>query len=153
MPTTPEAAYEAITDHFSAYWAANAVDVINPAPELRFEGIETGEIPKEFFARFALRPALEGQSSLRDGDNGQRYTAEGIIFVQVFGPRGAANPRAQEYTRRLANVAKNAFRGQSLFGCIWFRNCRVNALDPESKYHRFNAIAEYRYDEIGKGKV
>lgn len=146
-------AYKTVTDHLIEYWEANAVNVVkasSPAPELRFTGVEDGNIPKTHFARFTMRPVLERQSTMRtqiaDGSKPQRYTTQGTIILQVFAPRSVT---AEEELRKLSNVGKKAFRGRSLDGCIWFRNVRINALDPEAAFLRKNVVAEFEYDEIG----
>lgn len=148
MPTTPEQAYETVTDHFFTYWQQYAPLVYSPAPEIRWKGVEEPALPKEPFVRFTMQEVIEGQTTLRDGENGQRYTNEGLIFVQVFVPRDNDTPA--ELLRKLSQTAKRAFRGRALPGGIWFRRVRVNELEPENKWYRNNVIAEYRYDEVAK---
>lgn len=147
MPTTFEAAYDEITDQFKTGWAAEAPAIVGFLPEVRFTGVEEGSLPQDHFCRFTLDPVIEAQASLRDGENGQRYESEGLIIIQVFTWR--KNPQAEEFGRRLSVVARDIFRGKTFLGCILFRNVRINRLEAEAKYWRYNVIAEYQYDEIG----
>lgn len=152
MPTTYPEAYDTITEHFTTQWELGMADVLGPnptpAPELRFSGIEVGEIPATYFARFHMQPVYERQATFRNGDTGsQRYTSGGLLHVQVFAPR--TDERGAEFLRVMAQVAKLAFRGQSLDGCIWFREVRINDLDPEQAFWRKTVLAEYEYDEQG----
>lgn len=150
MPITYEEAYDGITNRLIDEWATNAANIVgNPiaAPELRFTGNEVGAIPKTYFARFTMNPVLEGQSTHRNGEGNQRYTAVGNIFLQVFSPR--SDERATEYGRKLAVVGRDIFRGKRFASCIWFRNVRINWLDPEEKFLRANVVGEYEYDEVG----
>jgi hypothetical protein len=147
MPTTYEDAYDTITNQVLADWPAAALAIVGSAVEMRFTGVEDPDIPKDAFARFTMQSVFERQATLRDGTNGQSYTAEGLIHIQVFTPR--SNDRAEELGRKLAVLAQSIFRGKSFDGCIWFRNVRINNLEPERNFIRKTMIAEYRYDEIG----
>lgn len=147
MPTTYEEAYDTITNQVLADWPAAALAIVGSAVEMRFTGVEKGDIPKVSFARFTMQPVLERQATLRDATGVQRYTSTGLIHIQVFTPRTA--DLAEEWARKLAVVARNIFRGKSFDGCIWFRNVRINNLDPEAAFIRKTMVAEYEYDEMG----
>lgn len=151
MPTTQEDAYVTVTDRFAAGWNAGAGAIVGgAAPEIRYKDLEKGPIPTDHFCRFSMSTVLESQTSLRDGENGQRYTTQGLIIIQVFAYRAGVKPaEATEFARRLAIVARNIFRGHCFPGGIQFRNVRVNDGATEDKYIRRNVIAEFEYDEIG----
>lgn len=147
MPMTLEEAYIAAKDAFTTGWNAGAAAIVGSVPPIRYTGVETGDIPDSHFTRFTFQPVLERQATLRNGELGQRYESEGLIIVQVFTWRKEA--RALEFGRKLGSMSKNIYRGKDL-GCgFLFRNVRVNYLDPEPKYLRWNMIAEYQFDEIG----
>lgn len=149
MPITYSEAYDTITNRLITEWATNAANIVGtsaPAPELRFTGVEKGEIPQTYFARFTMNPVQEAQSTYRNGAN-KRYTSVGNIFLQVFSPR--FDDLAAERQRALATIGRNIFRGKHFDGCIWFRDVRINLLDPEEKWLRTNVVGEYEYDEVG----
>jgi hypothetical protein len=148
MPLTYEEAYDLITNRVIAEWPTRSAAAVGSAVEMRYGGIEKA-IPTTMFARFTMRPVLEGQASLRGGsDSPQRYRAEGLIFIQVFVPKKNGQ-LAEEQSRKLGEAAKRIFRGKTFDGCVTFTNARVINLDPEELYLRKNMIAEYSYDDIG----
>lgn len=145
---TGDEAYKAITDRVLLEWPTRSTTAVGKSVEMRFKGIEK-KIPDDMFARFHMRPVLEGQASHRGGpDNPQRYRASGLIFIQVFVPRRYGQ-LAEGHSRRLGEAAKMIFRGKTFAGCIEFRNVRVVDLEDEELYTRKNMIAEYEYDDIG----
>lgn len=152
MPTTPEEAYDTITQRLIAEWAADLDEWLGEdtePPELRFDGIEKGPIPKEHFARFKMMNVLERQRTFRNGED-QRYVTAGVIFVQVFAPR--SRETALEETRTLATVARDIFRGKTFDGGIKFRNVRVVDVEDTEKRDNFiqkNVVMDFEYDEIG----
>jgi hypothetical protein len=146
MPTTYEEAYETITDHLRAQWPVLANGIAATVPDIRFAEVETGQNPQATFIRFAMMPVLERQATFRNGDD-KRYTSNGVLFVQVYIKRPEV--KAAEYLRRFSAAARNVFRGVELDGCIWFRNVRINNLEPTNEWYRANVIADYEYDEIG----
>jgi hypothetical protein len=148
MPLTYEEAYDLITNRVIAEWPTRSAAAVGSAVEMRYKGIEK-EIPSTMFARFTMRPVLEGQASFRGGeDNPQRYKAEGLIFIQIFVPKKIGQV-GEEYSRKLGEAAKRIFRGKTFDGCVTFKNVRVVDLDPEEMYLRKNMIADYEYDDIG----
>lgn len=155
MPTTLEAAYTTITERFIAEWTvatANYDGEGAAAPELRFYGVEKGDIPKGHFARFKMHSVLENQRTFRNGED-QRYVSAGNIFVQVFAPR--SRETALQECRYLATAARDIFRGKTFDGGIVFRNVRVEDIDinnerrPLDNFIQKNVVMEYEYDEIG----
>lgn len=144
-----EEAIDEMFDAFNVAWLANSAAVAGYVPEVRWPGVEEPEKPDAsvYWARVSQQTVDEGQSTLRNGDAGQRYTTDGLIFVQVFAPK--SDSEAMTILRRLAIIGRNAFRGHTTSGKVWFRNARINELPPEDKYYRLNVVAEYEYDENG----
>ena len=147
MPTDYNTAYKTITNHLLAKWPGAVAGIVDSTPEIRFTGVEKGDIPSTYFARFTMQPVFEEQATFRNGED-KRYTASGLILLQVFAPRHAG-PVAYEIGRKLAVAGQSIFRGQTLDGCIILRNVRINWLAPEDAWHRATVIGEYEYDEIG----
>lgn len=153
MPTTLDEAYDTLVDALQTAWdAATPAIVGTVAPAwLTFTDTAVKDIPKAPYGRFTMYPTIEGQATFRDGPNQpQRYESAGLVIVQCFGPRNLEEyPDGADVARKLATAAKLAYRGKTLGGCIMLSRCRVNRLDPEPNFYRFNMIAEYEYDEIG----
>lgn len=146
MTTNYIGAYDAVTAELLAYWNANAPAIVGTAPEFRFYNVEVTPIPNASFARFMMQPVSDVQSSFRQTD-GQRFRADGLIYVQVFAIR--TDPRAYEHCRKLAVMVQKRLR--RAIDCVVFSNVRINDAAAEQKFFRQNVIAEYRYDEIQAG--
>ena len=146
---TYEEAIDEIFGIFNAAWLAESAAVAGYIPEVRWPGVEEPEKPDlaKFWARVSQQTVIEGQSSLRNGDAGQRYTTDGLVFVQIFCPK--SDSLGMTNGRKLAIIARNGFRGNATSGQVWFRNARINELPPEENWYRFNVVAEYEYDENG----
>jgi len=147
MTTTYEEAIDEMFTAFNTAWLASSAAVASYVPDVRWPGVEEPDTPdpSAFWSRISQQTVMEEQSTLRNGDAGQRYTADGLVFVQIFCPK--SDPEAMTKGRKLATIARNAFRGHTTSGKVWFRNTRINELPPEEKFYRFNVVAEYEYDE------
>ena len=80
----------------------------------------------KFWARVSQQTVEEAQTTLRNGDCGQRYTSDGLLFVQLFIPR--SDSKGMEKGRKLAIVARDSYRGVTTPGKVWFRNQRIKEL-------------------------
>lgn len=145
-------ARDEINTLFLTAWNANAGAVVGYVPEIRWQGVQYRDLPdgSKFWVRVSKQTVFEEQTTLStcEGKPGQkRYTASGLVFVQVFCPK--SNTQAFTLGQTLAKIARNAFRGKTTPGKIWFRNVRINELDPEELYERFNVVTEFEYDELG----
>lgn len=137
---------------FLAAWNAGSAAIAGYVPEIRWQGVQYRDLPdgSKFWVRLSKQTVFEEQATLStcEGVPGKRkYTASGLVFVQIFCPK--SNTQAFELGQKLAKLARNAFRGKSTPGKVWFRNTRINELTPEELYERFNVVTEFEYDEIG----
>lgn len=145
-------ANDEINATFLAAWNAGTSAIVGYVPEIRWQNVQNRALPdgSKFWVRVSKDTVFERQATLSvcEGSPGQRkYTASGLVFVQLFMPK--SNAQAYELGQQLAVVARNAFRGKTTPGNIWFRNVRINEINPEELYYRINVIAEFEYDEIG----
>jgi len=137
---------------FKAAWDAGSAAIVGYVPEVRWQDNELADKPQsgKHWCRASTQSVIERQATLSDcvGEPGKkRYESAGLVFVQLFAPKSVAN--ASEKAQQLAVIARNAFRGKSTAGGIWFYNVRINNLAAENLFYRFNVVAEYEYDEIG----
>lgn len=137
---------------FKTAWQANTIAVAGYVPDVQWEGVQPRDVPdaSKHWARMSIQTVFEEQTTLSNCEGApgkKRYTASGLIFVQLFCPKSIVD--GYSVGGDLADVAKNAFRGKTTSGKIWFRNVRINPLDPEDLYYRFNVVAEFEYDELG----
>lgn len=151
MSINYQQAKDEMNARFYEDWKAQSAAVVGYVPEVRWQNQELGSIPgnDKFWCRVYISSIDENQTSLSNavgGPNQRRYTDYGLVFVQLFGPKTL--PNADRLNNELAMLAQRAFRGKVTPGKIWFRNVRINELEPEQQFYRCNVIAEYEYDEI-----
>lgn len=141
-----------INTQFLTAWNAHSSAIVGYVPEIRWQNVQNRPLPdgSKFWVRVSKDTVFEQQATLSvcEGLPGQRkYTANGLVFVQLFMPK--SNHQAFELGQQLAVIARNAFRGKSTPGNIWFRNVRINEVQPEELYFRINVISQFEYDELG----
>lgn len=137
---------------FETAWQASTASIVGYVPEIQWQGVQYRTMPdgSKYWARFSKQTVTEQQVTLStcEGLPGQRkYETAGLVFIQIFCPK--SDSQAFEFGQKLATVARNAFRGKSTPGNIWFRNVRINEIEPEELYQRFNVVSEYEYNELG----
>lgn len=150
MTTTFKDATDEICGAFWQAWnAAEVSSLVGYVPDVRWPFVEEPEKPEasKYWARVSIQTVFEEQTALAGSDSKRRYTASGLVFVQLFCPKSRSD--AGEIGRKLAEIARNSFRGKSTPGNVWFRNARINELSPENLFYRLNVVAEFEYDEIG----
>ena len=149
MPATYEEAIDQLFETFKTAWDADTTAIVGYVPEIRWQGVESPNAPdtSKYWARASQQTVMESQTTLANEAGCIRYTAEGIVFIQVFCPK--SDSLSMENGRKLAMVGKEGFRGKKTSGGIWFRNVRIQELPAEMKWNRLNVMAEYEYDEIG----
>ena len=147
MSATYTQAIDEIFGRFNDIWQAQATGICGEVPEVRWHGIESPEKPNydKYWVRVSQETVDERQSTLRNPNCGQRHRTDGLLFIQLFCPKSDA--RSMENGRKLATIARDAYRGYTSPSGVWFRNARVSELEAEEKWIRFNVIVTYQYDE------
>lgn len=149
MPTGYVDAVDAIYSLFETKWNDGAVEeLIGYVPKILWRNVELDSKPpsNEFWVRVSQQTVEDGQSALANSFGNRRFTVYGLVFVQLFAPK--SNPHANHLGQKLAEIARNIFRGKTEDECVWFRNSRIKELPEERDTFRFNVIAEYQYDEL-----
>lgn len=147
-----DAAVDEMQALFYSAWNANAGAVFGYVPEVEWYGRENGiKIDRsKVWARVSTQNVTEGQDTLStcvEVPYQKRYSLAGLIFVQLFLPKTVDN--AVVDGRKLAKVARNAFRGKKTDGGVVFYNACIKDVPPEDLFYRFNVVAEYEHDELG----
>lgn len=137
---------------FETVWNAGATAIAGYIPEVRWPGVlERAKPPVDkFWVRISQRGVFEEQATLSDcvGIPGQRhYESSGFIYVQLFCPK--SQDTAMQVGRKLAELARSAYRGKTTPGGVWFRDVTILSLDPEESWYRFNVRTEYEFGELG----
>ena len=141
---------QAINDMFGLFltaWNAGSTATAGYIPEVRWPGVEVATSPdrSKYWARVSQKTSFEQQSTLRNGDNGQRYTTRGTLYVQVFCPISISGSLANG--RKLAELARNAYRGKHSVNGVWFRNAKIMEMPTESDWYALTVQVDYLYDE------
>jgi len=148
MTTTYSGAGDEIKSAFWQAWnSAEVSSLVGYIPDVRWPMVEepAEPDPSKYWARLSVQTVFEEQTALAGSDTKRRYTASGLVFVQIFCPKSRSN--SGEIGGKLAEIARNSFRGKSTPNNVWFRNVRINELLPENLFYRFNVVAEFEYDE------
>lgn len=145
--TYPQATDEIKSFFWSDWNSVKTSSIVGYVPKVFWQGITEPDPPDSdaFWARFSIQTVFEEQSGLSGGDLSRRYTTSGLIFIQIFCPKSES--RGFEFGQQLASVGRASFRGRSTPGGVWFRNVRINELNPEQLCYRFNVVSEFEFDE------
>jgi hypothetical protein len=130
---------------FEAGWLD--AGIIDPTPEVRWQGKAEGDPPRSYFARVSMVQASTRQASFAEADGASKtkYDNRGHIIVQVFAPMNAED--AFYNGGLLAEKARDIFRRVETPSGMWFRNMRVNELPNDGEFFRWNVIIEYEFVE------
>jgi hypothetical protein len=149
MSATYQIATDEMFAQFNTAWQAQTAAIAGYVPIVYWPLITPVDVPdgSKYWTRVSKQGVLEEQTTLRDENGERRYTAYGLIFVEIYAPKSAGN--APVVARALAVVARNAYRGKTTPSKVIFRNARIKEVPEEALYYRLNVVAEYEYDEIG----
>lgn len=116
-------------------------------PVVIWEG-RPGDIPSVEYAyiRVTITPNTSDQASLAGADGLKKWSNEGLVSVQAFGPLSWDN--GYEVAEYMGIMAKRVFQGKTTPNGIWFRNCRTNRIGPSGGWYQFNTLIEYQFDEL-----
>jgi hypothetical protein len=151
MTTNYSDAHDEMLDLFNVNWSTNSSAIVGYTPDIYWPDVEELIKPdgSKFFARISIQTVLEKQLTLGNcaGDPFKKhYESSGLIIIQLFAPKSLGTSPAK--LKKLAELAKNSYRGKSSESGIWFRNVRINELPKDNLFNRCNVIAEYEYDEL-----
>jgi hypothetical protein len=151
MTTTYVDAQNEIYSVLFVAWNNGASAIAGYVPEIRWIGAEKAPkiVQDKFWASASIKTVISQQSTLSncEGIIGQKkYTETGLLFIQIFAPMSVGSGMLNG--KKLATLARNAYRGVSTESGVWFRNARINDLEPDDGFYRWNVIAEFEYDEL-----
>lgn len=145
---TPQNARKEIFARIGGCWTAHAPAIVDPLPEMRYQGVEEAALPgaTKFWARASTQLVTTRQSAfVTDGDVPIEYATAGVVFVQIFAPM---KPNGYAKGELLAELAQRMFmQGETPSG-VWFRNPRINELANDGTWYRWNAIADFQFNQV-----
>lgn len=146
---TPQTARKEIFALIAAQWTAKAPAIIAPAPEMRWQGIEKGDLPgaSAYWARSSTQLVTTRQRAFIMAGAGSPtgYETNGNVFIQIFAPMKA--PSSYAKGELLAGLGQCMFMAAETPSGVWFRNPRINELTPDGTWYRWNVIADFQFNQ------
>lgn len=101
--------------------------------------IPTNEIT---WGRAKVLHTAAGAGSISGASGTTRYQNNGLVWVQLFAPRGDGLVAA----RAAAQLFVNGFRTARM--AVWFRNVGMNEMGSDGAFERIDVKANFQYDTI-----
>lgn len=90
---------------------------------------------------------LDGdQASFPPDPNERRWESEGVLRVRIRVPESAGGLTKLD---ELATLMRDALRGASTPGGVWFQNVVAREIPPKDRKSQTDVTARFRYQEIG----
>lgn len=148
---TPQEARKEIFARVKACWTAGANAIVGYTPEIRWQGIEEGELPgaSKFFMRASTTGVTTRQSGHQcpddPGGSPVVYDTYGFVTLQIFAPmKGKDNWSKGEL---LSELGQRMFMASETGGGVWFRNPRIRELNNDGTWFRWNVLADYQFSQ------
>lgn len=141
--TTNTEAYTDTMGRIKAKWDTTGFPIIYPNVPLDVAAqacVDNGETP---YARVAYMTSERGQTSIA-GPTNAKYTASGVVMVQIFTLGGDGG----QASRTLTALVETAFEGVSVSNGVWYRDVRTETVGPDGVYFHDNVVAEWSYDQV-----
>lgn len=141
--TTAAEAYNDTMAKFKAQWDTTGLpckypDIVLDTPMQA--AIDTGLTA---WARVTYLPNTRTQTSI-SGPTKAKFTAEGVVIVQIFTPTGDGGVLA----RTLYTLVEKAFEQVATLNGVWYRNTRTNPVPGQGQWVQNNVTSEWSYDEV-----
>ena len=152
MSLQPQAARKVLFAAVDACYAgAAAIALIGYAPHVRYQGAEEATLPGA--DKFWLRASTQGVTNRQRGHrmpitgvSKPVYDNQGFITLQIFAPMNSPDDYAKG--ELLAQLGQAIFMASEVGGSIWFRNPRIQELDNDGTWYRWNVIADYLFSQV-----
>lgn len=131
-------AHDAMMAVFKAVW-----DAYPGAPVAVYPDVPGAPPPVDkLWARATVQHATGAQTSLASDIGTRRFTAKGLVWVQVFAPAGDGSTGALT----AAQAIVNAYRVARL--AVLFRNVGLVNMGGDGAFSRVDVKANFEYDDI-----
>lgn len=153
MSATPQNARKEIIARFDAVWNDKAPAIVAPddAPVIRYQGVEKGALPgaKKYWVRFGTTLVTTEEGGYVQGDGPEQspvaFETYGFLTAQLFAPMiGDGHTKGE----LLAELAQCMFMRYETPSGVWFRNPRINGLENDGTWYRWNIIVDFRFSQI-----
>ena len=151
MTLTYQQARKEMLARVATCWAAHAPAIVNPAPEIRYQGKEKPQLPgaNKYWMRVSTKTVTTRQSghAMPDEPDGSPviYDTFGFITLQMFAPMNSEESWSKG--ELLSQLGQRMFMASETGGAVWFRNPRINELNNDGTWYRWNVIADYQFSQ------
>ena len=152
MTATPQQARKEIFTRINDCWQARAGIIVGgPVPEARWQGEEKPGKPDKdkYWIRSSTQLVTTRQAGHREppapGQSLAFFDTFGVVFVQVFAPMKTG---AYAKGELLGELLQNAFMATETPSGVWFRNPRINELENDGTWYRWNVIADFQFNQV-----
>lgn len=153
MSATPQNARKEMIARFDSVWNAKAPAIVAPAdvPVIRYQGHEIGALPgaKKYWVRFGTTNVTTEEGGYVQDDGPEQspvaYDTYGFITAQLFAPM---IPGGYEKGELLAELAQCMFMRYETPSGVWFRKPRIEPLENDGTWYRWNIFVDYRFSQI-----
>lgn len=152
MSTSPQIARKEIFALLDAGWTAGAPAIMGGVPQVRYQGVEERTLPGavEYWARASTQMVTTGQRAHQmnptPGQSPVVFETNGVILIQIFAPMKNRDSYAKG--ELLAELAQCMFMATETVSGVWFRNPRINELENDGTWYRWNVIVDYQFNQI-----
>ena len=153
MSTTYQSARKSIFSLIDTKWQAKAPAIVGgAAPEIRYQGAEKAEKPaaSAYWMRAGTQTATTRQTAYIDpeapGQSPPEFTTDGVVILQLFAPM--TGPGSYAKGELLAEAAQCMFMATQTSEGVWFRNPRINELENDGTWYRWNIIADFQFNQV-----
>lgn len=117
-------------------------------PDVRWQGVPTATVPdkSKLWARVSSQVVTDGQAALANANGKRLFEAAGLLYIQLFCPKGEAGIPAKGLLLAIALQAQ--YRQQSSSAELWFRNQRILELPETADSYPINVVTEFRYKTL-----
>lgn len=148
MPTTYDAAIDAMFGIAKAIFDVNALAILGYVPDVRYPGAPLGTKPdrSRLWARVSSQIVTDGQASLTNALQQRMYEADGLLYIQLFCPRNVG--ASIDKGRLIAKALQTSLRKDGLNGEIWFRKAKILELPESEESYPITVSAEFTYKTL-----
>jgi hypothetical protein len=152
MSLTPQEARKEMFAKVDRCWKARAPAIVDPIPEIRWQGVEEGALPgaNKYWMRVGTQMVTTVQSGHQSAEadvaDDVVYDTYGFITLQMFAPMKGKG--TWDKGELLSQVGQRMFMASETGGGVWFRNPRIVEVKNDGTWYRWNVIADYQFSQV-----
>lgn len=148
MATTYSAAVDEVFGMVNGVLTGAAATLLGYTPDIRWPGVPKEAVPDKtkLWARVSLQIVTDTQTALANANGQRMFTANGLLFVQLFCPRN--QPESIDNGRSIATDLQTVFRTNGISGEVWFTQAKFVELPETDESYPINFSTRLQYRTI-----